>query len=169
MANHLIRTEVYRFPVWAVILMPLLALLLQAFLPRWLPAAAALDLALLVTIYFAFNRRSQVAGLLLGAVIGLVQDSLGAGPIGVFGLVKTVIGYLASSLGVRLDVEHPGTRLLIVFAFYYMHLGLFLVVQRVLLERELELPGLSSLFVALVNAVSAVLIFQLMDRLRERE
>ncbi len=169
MHNRLGRTEVYRFPAWALVLMPLLALLLQTYLPRWLPRAAALDLPLVITIYFAFNRRSQIAGLLLGAVIGLAQDSLGPGKIGVFGMVKTVIGYLASSLGARIDVENTGTRLLVVFAFYYVHLGLLLLLQRVFLEQAVEWPGLNSLLVGLVTAFSAVLIFKLLDGLRQRE
>ena len=152
-----------------MVLIPLVALLLQANLPLWLPAAASLDLALLVTIYFACYKRNQAAGLLLGAVIGLAQDSLGGGPIGVYGIVKTVVGYLASSLGARIDVDHHGSRLLIVFGLCYIHLILYLLLGKVLLERDVELPGLNSLVVALVNAVVAVLIFPLMDRFRERE
>ena len=169
MRNDQDRTEVYRFPVWAMVLLPVVALLIQANLPLWLPAASALDLALLMTVYFACYRRNQIVGLLIGAVIGLAQDSLGGGPIGVYGIVKTIVGYLASSLGARIDVDHPGSRLLIVFFFYYIHLGLFLLLGRVLLEREVHLPGLASLGAALVNAVVAVIIFRLMDRLRERE
>lgn len=169
MRNDQERAEFYRFPAWAMVLLPVVALLIQANLPLWIPAATVLDLALLMTIYFACNRRSQIVGLLTGAVIGLAQDSLGGGPIGVYGIVKTVVGYLASSLGARIDVDHPGSRLLIVFGFYYIHLGLFLLLGRVLLEREVELPGLASLAGALVNAVLAVIIFQLMDRLREKE
>ncbi len=152
-----------------MVLVPMVALLLQATVPLWLPRAAILDLPLLVTVYFASNRRDQTVGLLIGAMIGLAQDSLGPGPIGVFGMVKTLIGYLASSLGARLDVENPGSRLLIVFAFFYVHLGLFWVLEHILLERAVELGGLNSLLMALVNSVSAVLIFSLLDRLRQRE
>ncbi len=169
MQNRLEPREVYRFPLWAMVLVPMAALLLQASLPLWLPRASVLDLPLLATVYFASNRRDQTVGLLMGAIIGLAQDSLGPGPIGVFGMVKTVIGYLASSLGARIDVEHPGSRLLIVFGFFYLHLGLFWGLERVLLERAVEFGGLNTLLVALVNSVSAVLIFKLLDRLRQRE
>ena len=169
MVNSQEHTDVYRFKGWVVILLPMVALFLQAYLPLLLPGAAMLDFALLATLYFAFGRRNQAAGLLLGAVIGLVQDSLGPGPIGVFGMVKTLIGYAASSLGVRLDVENPLTRLLLVFAFYYIHLGLFLGLERFLLERAVNPPGLDSVVAALVNAIAGVVIFQLLDRLRQRE
>ena len=163
------KTEVYRFKAWVVILVPLAALSLQAYLPLWLPGAAFLDLAMLATIYFACNRRNQIVGLLLGAAIGLAQDCLGSGPIGIFGIVKTVIGYLASSLGARIDVENPLTRLILIFGFYYVHLGIFYLLQTVLLEKTVPAPSLNGLAVALLNAFAGVILFHLLDLLRERE
>ena len=169
MVNSQERTEVYRFKGWVVLLLPVAAIFLETYLPLWVPRAAVMDFGLLATLYFAFGRRNQAAGLLLGAVIGLAQDSLGPGPIGVFGMVKTGIGYAASSLGVRLDTDNPLSRLLLVFAFYYIHMGLFLALERILLERAVELPALGSLAGALVNAIAGVVIFPLLDRLRKRE
>ena len=162
-----VRVEAYRFRPWTAMLVVLLALWLQGYLPMWFPATAVLVLPLLVTLYFALNRRSQVSGLLIGAAIGLAQDSLGAGPIGLFGMVKTVVGYAASSLSARIDTEHPGIRLVVVFGFYYIHLGLFLLLRQVLLEKAMSMPGPSSLAVALINAILAVLLFQLLDRLKK--
>ena len=162
-----LRVEAYRFPPWAVILIALLALWLQGYLPLWFPTASVLDLPLLVTVYFALSRRSQISGMLVGAAIGLAQDSLGHGPIGLFGMVKTVVGYAASSLSARIDTEHPGIRLVVVFVFYYIHLGLFLLLQQVLLQKAVSMPGVRSLAVALINAILAVLLFKLMDRLRK--
>ncbi len=163
-----LRVEAYRFRPWTVILIALLALSLQGHLPLWFPAVEVLDLPLLVTVYFALNRRSQVSGMLVGAAIGLAQDSLGHGPIGLFGIVKTVVGYAASSLSTRFDTEHPGVRLGVVFGFYYIHLGLFLLLQQVLLEKAVSMPGVRSLAVALINAIVAVLLFRLLDRFRKR-
>ena len=137
-------------------------------MPLWFPTAAVLSLPLLVTLYFALNHRSQLAGLLVGAAIGLAQDSLGHGPIGLFGMVKTVVGYAASSLSARIDTEHWAIRLVVVFGFYYIHLGLFLLLQHVLLEKAVSMPGPRSLAVALINAILAVLLFQLLDRLKKR-
>jgi len=78
------------------------------------------DLPLLVTIYFGLSRRNPSTGLLLGMVIGLLQDSL-SGPTvpgwGLYGIAKTIIGYLASSIGARLDTEHPAARFALTFAF----------------------------------------------------
>ncbi len=161
-----LRPEAYHFRPWTAILVVLLAIWLQGYLPMWFPSTAALDLPLLVTIYFALGRRSQIAGLLLGAVIGLAQDSLGHGPIGMFGMVKTIVGYSASSLSLRVDTEHPGIRLLVVFGFYYIHLGLLMLLQYVLLNKEMLLPGPRSLAVALINAILGVILFQFLDRLK---
>ena len=49
--------EVYRFSAPAAITIPLLALAVQAFLPRWLPVFNILDLPFLVVVFFALARR----------------------------------------------------------------------------------------------------------------
>ena len=91
--------EVYRFSIPVTVGAPLLALLLQGFLPIRFPFFSIFDLPLLVTIFFAMARRNPVSGLFTGAAIGLVQDMLGHHPIGLYGIAKTVVGYGASSLG----------------------------------------------------------------------
>ena len=93
------QVEVYRFSLPVTVGVPLLALFLQAFIPRRFPFFSYFDLPLLVTIFFAMARRNPISGLLTGAVIGLVQDSIGGHPIGLYGIAKTVVGFGASSLG----------------------------------------------------------------------
>jgi len=169
LARSLERTEVHRYPMWAMILVPLLALSIQTRLAVFSQNASALDLALLVTVYFASNRRNQIVGLLLGAAIGLSQDALGSGPIGVFGIVKTLIGYIASSLGAQIDVTHPLMRSILVFVSYYVHLAIYFVLVRVLLDRPMVFPPWGGVVRALVNAGVGVILFDLLDRLRIRE
>ena len=106
------QVEVYRFSIPVTIGVPLVALFLQAWLPLHIHFFSVFDLPLLVTIFFAMARRSQVAGLLTGGIIGLLQDSLTHQPIGVYGIAKTIVGYGASSLGIKLDVENAGARFL---------------------------------------------------------
>ena len=88
--------EVHKFRSGAIVAATFLALLLQAFVPAYIPKFAVLDLPLLVTIYFGLSRRNPSTGLLLGMVIGLVQDSLSGPtvPLGLYGIAKTIIGYL---------------------------------------------------------------------------
>ena len=107
------QVEVYRFN-WLITLgVPATALFLQAWLPHQFPSFAMLDLPLLVTIFFAISRRNPISGLLTGGAIGVFQDALTGLPIGINGIAKTVVGYAASSLGVKIDVENAGARLLV--------------------------------------------------------
>ncbi len=108
----------YRFSWLVSVGLPLLMVGLQAFMPVRLHFFRVFDFGLLLTIFFAVSRRSQVSGTLTGAAIGLLQDCLTHTPFGVFGIAKTLVGYGASSIGIRIDVENPGSRFLLVFFFY---------------------------------------------------
>jgi len=160
--------EVYRFNIPVTVGVPLLALFLQAFLPRRLPFFSVFDLPLLVTIFFAMARRNPISGLLTGAAIGLVQDMLGPYPIGIYGIAKTVVGYLASSLGVKLDVENAGSRFLVVLFFYVVHEIVYFTVARGLVGLTLQWSWPRELGSALANALLAVALFALLDRFKQR-
>ncbi len=162
------QVEVYRFAVPVAVGVPLAALLLQSFLPLHLPVMAIFDLPLLVTIYFGVARRNQVSGLLTGGVIGLVQDSLTHQPIGLYGIAKTVIGYGASSLGVKIDVDNPGSRLLMTFGFYLLHQIIYFAVARGLAGETLYWRWGHQLIAALANAVLGLVLYMFLDRLRQR-
>jgi rod shape-determining protein MreD len=142
--------------------------LLQAYLPVYLPFFRMFDLPLLVTIYFAVARRNQVTGLLTGGAIGLLQDSLTHQPIGLFGIAKTVVGYLGSSIGVKLDVDNPGSRLLITFVFYIIHQMIYLLIARGLAEQVLTWRWGYVALAAFGNAILGVFFFALLDRFRQR-
>src|SRR5580658_1500405 len=101
------RLEVHKFRTGAVTATVLLALVAQAFLLPHIRRANIVELPLLVTIYFALSRRNPSSGTLLGMIVGVLQDSLGRTPIGLYGIAKTLVGFVASSIGSRIDVEHP--------------------------------------------------------------
>src|SRR6202007_1302311 len=122
--------EVYRFNWPISIGVPATALFLQAWLPRHFSFFAMLDLPLLVTIFFGISRRNPVSGLLTGGVIGVFQDALTSLPIGINGIAKTVVGYGASSLGVKLDVENAGARLLVTLGLWLVHAAVYFTVAR---------------------------------------
>ncbi|MFQ5926998.1 MAG: rod shape-determining protein MreD [Terriglobia bacterium] len=160
------RTEIYRFSLWVFIAASVLAILLQVYLPLHLPALALLDLPLLVVIYFSLNRRNPSTGLLHGLLVGLAQDALSNHSIGQYGMAKTLVGFAASSVGIRVDVDQPTARLLLVFIFYFLHQLLFRGVEWLLLARPVAWLSLTTLEAALVNALLAVLVFHLLDRFR---
>ncbi len=156
--------EQHRFPPAVAVLVPIAAILLQALLPKPFPRLAILDLPLIVTIFFAVSRRSPVAGTLTGAAIGLLQDALTNQPIGVNGMAKSVIGYIAASIGIQVDVENLTTRLLINFGFSILNSFLLFLIN----HRLLGFPGFHVLWVheiirASVNTVVAIPIFLLLD------
>ena len=162
------QVEVYRFSVPAAILIPLTAVFLQAFVPLRLHFFSIFDLPLLVVIFFAVARRSQVTGLLTGAAIGLLQDSLTGHPIGLYGIAKTVVGYGASSLGVKLDVENAGSRFLVTLFFYVVHEIVYFTIARGLVGLTMQWSWAHELGSAFANALLAVALFMLLDRFKQR-
>jgi rod shape-determining protein MreD len=162
------QVEVYRFSVPVTVGVPLLALFLQAFVPRRFPLFAYLDLPLLVTIFFAMARRNPISGLLTGAVIGLVQDCLGGHPIGLYGIAKTVVGYGASSLGVKLDVENAGARLLVTLGFYLVHGVVYFTVARGMVNMALNWGWGRTILAGLANAVLGTILYFVLDKFKQR-
>jgi rod shape-determining protein MreD len=163
------QVEVYRFSAPAAILIPLIAVFLQAFIPLRLHFFSIFDLPLLVVIFLAVARRSQISGMLTGAAIGILQDALTPSlPLGVYGIANTVVGYGASSLGVKLDVENAGSRLLVILFFYVVHEVVYFTVARGLVGVTLHWSWPRELLSALVNAILGVIIFAVLDHFKQR-
>ena len=160
--------EVHNFYPGAIFGIAVLSLVLQRILPVYLPKLEILDLPLLVTIYFGLSRRNPSTGLLLGMVIGLAQDALSGPtvPLGFYGIGKTVIGYLASSIGARLDTEHPAARFALIFGFFVVHQGILVIVRRVLLAQPEVWINAHLAIAAAVNALLGTVLFLAFDRLR---
>jgi rod shape-determining protein MreD len=159
--------EVHKFRTGAIVVAMGLALLIQAAAPVYFSKSAIVDLPLLITIYFGLSRRNPSTGLLLGMVIGCAQDSLSATPIGLYGIAKTIIGYLASSIGARLDTEHPAARFALTGLFFFVHQGVIVLTRRLLLAQPEPWLTVRLAVAAAVNAVIAVFLFMLLDRLRK--
>ncbi|MGA2276701.1 MAG: rod shape-determining protein MreD [Terracidiphilus sp.] len=158
-----------RYPLLVYGLTPLTALVLQALLPRLLHGYAWFDLPLVVTVYFALVRRDPIQGTLMGATLGLFEDALTHHAIGVNGIAKTVAGFLAGSVGVRIDVENHTIRLLLTFLLSLLCSTIYVLIYRVLLGLELEWSWLAELMKAVGNAVIALALFPLLDRVQIKE
>ena len=163
------RVEVYRFSWLVSAVLPLLMVGLQAFIPVRMYFFRVFDFGLLLTIFFAVSRRSQWSGMLTGAAIGLLQDCLTHTPFGVFGIANTLVGYGASSIGVRIDVDNPGSRFLLVFFFYGVHQAVFLAIERELMGQMVHLNLGHEAGAAVVNSLMAVFLFGLLNRFKIRE
>ena len=160
--------EVHKFFPGSILVATFLALALQTTVPVYFPKFAILDLPLLITIYFGLSRRNPSTGLLLGMTIGLLQDSLSGPtvPLGLYGIAKTVIGYLASSIGARLDTEHPAARFSLIMAFYVVHHIVLLLTHRLLPAQTEPWFTTHLAIAAAINAVLGTLLFVPLDRLR---
>jgi rod shape-determining protein MreD len=161
--------EIHRFPVIIYALVPLASLVLQAWLPRVLGPYAWFDLPMVITVYFALGRRSPIQGTLMGSVLGLFEDALTHQAIGINGIAKTIVGFLAASVGVRIDVDSQTIRLILIFLLSLLSSAIHLFVYRVLLGLSLESNWLVELLKAFGNSAIALVLFPLLDRLQIRD
>ena len=158
-------TEAPSLPIWLVLLGPLLAIGIDSFMPLHFAPAAILDLPLLLVIYFAIAKRSPVTGLCSGAVIGILQDALTREPLGVYGVTKTVVGYIAGTLGNRIDTENHSARVLFTFALSLLHSGLYWLLLQ-LLAQPVGWSWLHEIIRAVAEALVGVMLFALLDLTR---
>jgi rod shape-determining protein MreD len=161
-------SEVSRFRAWVLFLVPLTAILFQVYVPLFFEFLAYLELPLLVTVYFALMQRNAIAGTLIGAAVGLAQDSLSSKPLGMFGIVKTMVGYFAASVGLRFDVDHPVIRFVLGFFFYFFHQFFYWVLSRALLGQQIDLNLQRTAVLGVLNAFVAISVFHFLDKLRLR-
>jgi rod shape-determining protein MreD len=84
-----------------------------------------------------------------------------------YGIAKTLVGYFAASVGLRLDVDHPIIRLLLCFFFYIVHKFFYWVILRAMFAKPMPFDIQNTLVLALLNAVVGVSLFHFLDKLRE--
>jgi rod shape-determining protein MreD len=160
------KDRVSKFNVASIILIPLAAILFQVYVPQFVKYLSYLELPLLVTVYFSLMRRSPVTGVLFGAGIGLAQDSLSSHPLGMFGIVKTLVGYFAASVSQRFNVENSGVRLVLAFFFFFFHQFFYWVLSRALLGEALAFELEQTFVLAILNALVAVPLYHILDKLK---
>jgi rod shape-determining protein MreD len=154
--------------LWVLVVVGLFAVLFQVYAVRFFAFLRFLEMPLLVVVYFGLMRRSPTQGMLIGASVGLVQDSLSNYPLGMYGIVKTLVGYFAGSVGTRFDVEHPTMRFILALAFLVFHDFLYWVLRRALLGEAADFDTGSTLLVALLNAIVGISFFHVLDKMKER-
>jgi rod shape-determining protein MreD len=157
--------EVFRVPRATLWITAFAALLLQTVLPLKVPLAHLFDFPLLVTIYFALLRRGKVFGIGLGTVLGLLQDALTHGFIGIFGMAKALVGYLAASASVKFDLEQLVPRLMLAGILIFVHRLFLAGLERVVLEQPFP-PRLEMLSGVLVNVALGLVLFQVLDHFK---
>ena len=157
------------YPLLVYVLAPLTALVLQAWLPRLLHGYTWFDLPLVITVYFALARRDPIQGTVMGACMGLFEDALTHHAIGVNGIAKTIAGFLAGSVGLRIDVDNYTIRLIMTFLLSLLCSAIYILVYRVLLGMDQEWRWLEELMKAVGTSLAAMVLFPLLDRTQIRD
>jgi rod shape-determining protein MreD len=142
------------------------ALLLEAFLPLKVPLAGLMDFPLIIVIYFALMRRDKLFGITLGAALGLLQDALSHGYIGISGIANSIVGYLAASASTRFELESLFARTVLTGVFVLVHDVCVAALQHALFETPPAFQPLTVASSVLVNAALGLIIFQILDRFR---
>jgi rod shape-determining protein MreD len=132
--------------------------------------AAALDLVLVVVVYISLMS-GPVTGVLVGSLAGLIQDALPLGVLGIGGLAKTLVGFLAGLLGTQFIVTAPLLRFVVFVMATILHSAVFMGLYMLLDLRQFPTPYTAVLSQAIGNGFVGVVgaqIIELLPGLRER-
>jgi rod shape-determining protein MreD len=142
-----------------------LALALQTSLARFVVrGTAALDLVLIVVVYVALTT-GPVTGMLAGSMAGIAQDALSSGTLGIGGLAKTIVGFVAGVLGQQFIVTAPFPRFVMFVAATIVHAALFMGLYVLLGLREFPSPWAAVLSQSVGNAVVGMIAFTIIEAL----
>jgi rod shape-determining protein MreD len=142
-----------------------LALALQTTLTRFVVGgASAVDLVLVAVVAVALTI-GPVGGMLAGSVAGLIQDSLSSGVVGIGGLAKTIVGFLAGAFGQQFIVTAALPRLVIFVAATVLHGAVFMGLYYGLDIRVFPSPWKPLAAQALGNALVGIVAFGIIESL----
>jgi rod shape-determining protein MreD len=149
----------------AVFIAIALALGLQTTLARFVVGgSAAVDLVLVAVVAVALTI-GPVGGMLAGSAAGLIQDALSSGVIGIGGLAKTIVGFLAGAFGQQFIVTAALPRLVIFVAATLLHGAVFMALYSVLGLRAFPAPWKPLAAQALGNALVGIVAFGIIESL----
>ena len=148
-----------------VILAIALALALQSTLaPFVIRGTVAVDLVLVAVVYVGLTSGSG-SGLLSGTFAGLVQDALSSRVLGIGGMAKTIVGFLAGVIGTQFIVSQPVPRFVVFFGSSVLDLVVSKGLYALLDLRQFGSPYAAIAGESAANAIVGVAVFQLVELL----
>ena len=142
-----------------------LALALQTTLARFvIGGTAVVDLVLVAVVYVALTS-GPVGGMLTGSAAGLIQDALSSGVVGIGGLAKLIVGFLAGAIGQKFIVTAALPRLVMFLAASAVHAAVFMGLYVGLGLRMFPDPWLGVGSQAVGNAVVGMIAFKIVESL----
>lgn len=121
-----------------------------------------IDLVLIVVVYVGL-KSGPVTGVLAGTVAGLIQDALAGGVLGIGGLAKTIVGFMAGVLGTQFIVTAPLPRFLLLLVGTIVHAGIFMGLYTLLDLRQFPAAYPTVVGQAFGNAFVGVISFQVIE------
>lgn len=141
-------------------------MLLQVSLPLKIPLARLFDFPLVLTIYFALIRRNKIFGTALGTGLGLLQDAFAHGLIGMFGIAKALVGYLAASASLKFEMDQLGARYILTGFLVCFQRLVIVALEHLLFVSPPPFVPLDLASAVAVNIALALMCFQILDRFR---
>jgi rod shape-determining protein MreD len=124
----------------------------------------AIDFVLVAVVYVALTS-GPGTGLLAGTFAGLVQDALSSPVIGIGGLAKTIVGFLAGVIGTQFIVSQSLPRFVVFFGASVAHAAIFMGLYTLLDLRHFGTPFAAVAGQSAANAVVGVIAFQVVELL----
>ncbi len=125
---------------------------------------SALDLVLVVVVYIALTS-GPVAGMLAGSVAGIIQDTLSTGVIGIGGLAKSIVGFVAGLTGQQFIVTAALPRFVMFVAATAVHSAVFMGLYVLLGLRTFASPWAAVSSQAIGNAAVGMIAFTIIEAL----
>ncbi len=129
------------------------------------PLQTYLDLFLVTAVTFGVVR-GRTKGMLTGTVGGLIQDAFSCGLLGLNGLSKTTVGFLAGIVSRWMIIRGWAARFLFFFVASVIDLLILAVVGMAIERPAVVDEGVSALILCAGNSVVGTLVLGLMDRNR---
>jgi rod shape-determining protein MreD len=142
-----------------------LALAVQTSLARFVVGGiTAVDLVLIVVVYVALTT-GPVSGMLAGSVAGIIQDALSSGTVGIGGLAKAIVGFVAGVVGQQFIVTAPFPRFVMFVAATIVHEALFMGMYVLLGLKDFPSPWAAVLSQSIANALVGMIAFTIVEAL----
>ena len=133
----------------------------QTTLNRWFPGGV-IDFVLVIVVFTALIA-GRDSGMWAGTIAGLMQDAMSGGVIGMAGLSKTVVGFLAGVISTQFIVAQAPARFVVFFLATVVDAVIFMGLYELLGLRQFTSPVATIAGRALANAVVGVLAFKLVE------
>jgi rod shape-determining protein MreD len=150
----------------AIVLLALIgALALQTTLAGLTTGGARMVNLVVVAVVYLALMFGPITGLLAGTAGGLAQDALAGGIVGIGGLSKTIIGFLAGVLGTQFNLAQAGPRLIMLMSATVVHEVCFQGLYALVEAHPLRLQYYPLLIQAAINGIVGLTAFFVVEQM----